>query len=300
MKTKTTKKTNRQPDHKFTLPPSYDAGITDAGKSRGFRNKLQDWQVVIAFELHPDVMHLETPPGYFLRGEVYAGLLENCTPPKPDFMLPCRGWESRGYYVADASGRFYLTRSGGWTHGAASPDNWWPTAQDAAAAVVHFRLESAGRVSSAEKSAAPIRARQAKNNHSPDQPAGPVRAFYHLSRAWYGTACLKDRNVTDSVTFGLYHRDGGTTGEMSVEWIPLEAGKPDSPLLNVFSDAWAVLATFQDVIKELGQCNGQAITPEQFCAILIAAGFEDFTETDEPGKAVAAANNSELGTHPSK
>lgn len=115
----------------------------------------------------------------------------------------------------------------------------------------------------------------------------PIRSYHHLSRAWYGPACMAGSKpeYIDEVTFGLYWGDdGGTRGEMSMRWTRL-GGTPTAQL-RVFDDAWAVLAGFTDVIAALGKhdkgngvhrSGGPTITPLEFCALLDICGFKDIT-----------------------
>lgn len=107
---------------------------------------------------------------------------------------------------------------------------------------------------------------------------GDNRGFYHLSRAWYGEVILENHahDFVDEVMFGYYSGGGGTSGEMRMLWRNL-GGKP-TPQLEVFSDAWSALATFGDVIAELGKRDG--ITPPDFCALLLACGFTDLTPAE--------------------
>lgn len=111
-----------------------------------------------------------------------------------------------------------------------------------------------------------------KKNHK-----GMIKGFTQLSRAWYGPVNLKCLNKIDEITFGFYSLEGGTTGEMSMDWVKLE-GKI-VPELSVFSDAWSALAHFHDLIDLLGEHDDEDPTPEQFCKYLLACGFQDRTET---------------------
>ncbi len=109
-----------------------------------------------------------------------------------------------------------------------------------------------------------------------------VRAFTHLARAWYAETHprlgLADR-VVDEVMFGWYVPDGGARAQMAMRWYQLGNGPP-TPRLEVFCDAWHALATFGDVIAALAPHDDHDITPEEFCAILVACGFEDWTEEE--------------------
>jgi hypothetical protein len=108
---------------------------------------------------------------------------------------------------------------------------------------------------------------------------GCVRAFYHLSEAWYAEA-NRSSEYTDDVTFGMFAIEGGTTGEMAVRW--QELGGKSVPQLRVFDDGWSALATFTDLIVELGKFDDRNITPKDFCALLIRLGFEDQTPRQNP------------------
>ena len=111
-----------------------------------------------------------------------------------------------------------------------------------------------------------------KNKHE-----GTSRGFRHLSRAWYGESSLKNADYVDAVTFGFYNSQGGTTGEMTVNWVYL--GGEIIPKLTVYSDAWSALSQFHDLIDVLGIHDNEDSTPEQFCQFLLECGFVDMTET---------------------
>ena len=108
---------------------------------------------------------------------------------------------------------------------------------------------------------------------------GSVRGFYHLSKAWYGKGCLESSDILDEVMFGFYHKDGGTTGEMSMRW--KELGGKEVPKLEVFDDGWHALNEFKDVIQKLADVDNLNINPEQFCEILLDCGFENLTPEKE-------------------
>lgn len=111
---------------------------------------------------------------------------------------------------------------------------------------------------------------------------GSAKGFHHLSRAWYADACMKagrGKDVADEVTFGFYHPDGGTSGEMTIFWEYL--GGKITPYLKVWNDAWHTLYQFCDVLKEMSDVDDDDISPEQFCAILLKCGFQDMTATKQ-------------------
>jgi hypothetical protein len=102
------------------------------------------------------------------------------------------------------------------------------------------------------------------------------RGYYRSSKAWYAKYdVVKDQEIW----FGMYHPEGGTTGEMSLKWIVLD-NKP-TPLLECFDDAWDVLAMFSDVITEMAKVENQDITEEQFVELLNKCGFKDLTQYEK-------------------
>jgi len=88
------------------------------------------------------------------------------------------------------------------------------------------------------------------------------RGFYWSSKAWW------DRGYRD-ITFGVFDGDGCTGGEMRIEWTSF------GPQLQVFSDGWAVLATFGDLLEKMAKVADP--TEEDFVKILLECGFEDLT-----------------------
>lgn len=105
-----------------------------------------------------------------------------------------------------------------------------------------------------------------------------VRAFSQASRAWYSKAILAHGDI-DSITFGFYHKEGGTTGEMTMEWIRL--GGRMTPKLTVFDDAWNALNEFKDLLIQMAEVDSLDVSPEVFRQMLLACGFEDRTQTIE-------------------
>ena len=108
------------------------------------------------------------------------------------------------------------------------------------------------------------------NNHE-----GCIRGFYNSSEAWYSKmegAYPHDKEVM----FGWYVPNEGTTGEMGMRWH--ELGNNSVPRLEVFNDAWNALFTFADVLEALADCDGENITPKQFCELLLSLGFVDITK----------------------
>lgn len=102
---------------------------------------------------------------------------------------------------------------------------------------------------------------------------GCIRAYHRQSKSWYKDSV---RNENLSVNFGMYHPEGGSSGEMKMEWIELGREIP-YPQLKVFDDGWSALGLFPDLIQELAKVDSENINDDQFCEILDRLGFEDMT-----------------------
>lgn len=103
-----------------------------------------------------------------------------------------------------------------------------------------------------------------------------TKGFTQLSKTWYGDANLKCLNVIDEVTFGFYSKEGGISGEITVDWENL-CGKV-IPKIEIFSDAWVILTQFFDLINLLGEHDSEDPSPEEFCKYLLKCGFIDMSE----------------------
>ena len=115
-------------------------------------------------------------------------------------------------------------------------------------------------------------------------PAEAIRAFYRSTEAWYGPSPWIDNDIY----FGLYSPEGGTYGEMSIEWIELEGRQV--PKLQVYDDAWYLLEEFYDVLKWLADHSNHDVTPEEVMAGLLSHGFKDQTEREAPGQVPSLTN----------
>jgi hypothetical protein len=99
-----------------------------------------------------------------------------------------------------------------------------------------------------------------------------IRGFKWSNKAWYA----EENGIKNGlVHFGIYSLEGGTTGEMCMEWIDL--GGKNVPTLNVFNDAWENLAGFKDIIDVLGSLDGKNITDADFVEMLQDHDFTDLT-----------------------
>lgn len=106
---------------------------------------------------------------------------------------------------------------------------------------------------------------------------GQIRAFYHLSEAWYADANLWNAGYTDEVMIGFYGANGdeGTSGEFGVRWKQL--GSHVTPRLEVYDDSWETLTHFKDVLEAMAEVDGEDITPRDFCQMLLSHGLKDLT-----------------------
>ena len=75
--------------------------------------------------------------------------------------------------------------------------------------------------------------------------------------------------ATEQIYIGLYHIDGGTAGELCIQW------GNHSPLLHVYQADWKALYSMQDVLNLLAELDGKEITPEKFIKKLKALGFRE-------------------------
>jgi hypothetical protein len=99
---------------------------------------------------------------------------------------------------------------------------------------------------------------------------GCIRGFHWFNRAWYAPS-LTD----ESISFGMYEPNCGTSGEMMMVWHKLSGGKV--PRLECFDDGWNALSLFTDLIQKLGEHDDKNISQEQFVKILLDCGFADMT-----------------------
>lgn len=101
------------------------------------------------------------------------------------------------------------------------------------------------------------------------------RGYVLAHKAWYAAP---NRITLPRITFGLYPGGGneGTVGEMELQWQDFGPGHPPAPLLRVYSDAFVVLRSFQDLLTQLPEL-GEDFSPDQFVTLLDALGFRDLT-----------------------
>ena len=106
--------------------------------------------------------------------------------------------------------------------------------------------------------------------------AKPVRGFTIFTESTFAASVPIGPGCAEEITIGLYHADGGTTGEFSVCW--LKIGDKIFPRLEAHTDSWSALLLFADVLKTVGATShSNPITPREFVATLTQLGVVDLT-----------------------
>lgn len=99
-----------------------------------------------------------------------------------------------------------------------------------------------------------------------------TRGYYRFSKDWYAT----DRDwAKPTIMVGLYHPDGGTAGEISIEWENIKGQQV--PKLSAYDDGWKALSSFDNLLREMAGWDNKNITEEQFVQLLDKTGFTDLT-----------------------
>ena len=107
--------------------------------------------------------------------------------------------------------------------------------------------------------------------------AGCKRGFTQLSNSWFGRACLAgSKDIVDEFMVGMYHPDGGTSGEFSFTWEVLMGDI--SIKMQAYNDSWSALSQFSDLLDKMSEIDDQNISPKEFAELLTTLGIEDMTE----------------------
>lgn len=102
-----------------------------------------------------------------------------------------------------------------------------------------------------------------------------------MSKSYYADVC-KNPKYLDEFTIGMYHPDGGTSGEFDVIWEMV--GMRWTPRLRAFGDSWSALSKFHDLLYAMAESDddGADLTPDEFEDILFALDIECKTPTERP------------------
>jgi len=103
----------------------------------------------------------------------------------------------------------------------------------------------------------------------------PIKGFHIFSRAHYARA-----GQPKEIMIGLYHSEGGTSGEFAIRWHDIGSQK-SFPRLEIFDDAWKVFFDMPELCG-LSTLTGKNADEQQIIDFLIAAGFKDLTRYDGP------------------
>ncbi len=108
---------------------------------------------------------------------------------------------------------------------------------------------------------------------------GCIRGFYRSTKAYYATFYTDDDGTVKptypvDIMIGMYHPDGGSSGEFSIEW-----DDKLGPRLKVWCDGWSALYRhFLDVLKELEKWDDEEPTEEEVANLLLSLGVHDLTK----------------------
>ena len=107
---------------------------------------------------------------------------------------------------------------------------------------------------------------------------GCIRGYHRTSKAYYA----KSMKENIEINFGMFHPKGGTSGEMTMEWIEISGTLYAQ--LKSFEDSWSALSSFPDLIERMGKVDGEKIQEEEFAKMLDECGFKDLTVYESPHK----------------
>lgn len=101
--------------------------------------------------------------------------------------------------------------------------------------------------------------------------------FYHFTKAGHDINNLP-KGAVDEMSFSVYEKDtySSVGAEFMIRWYVL-GRNGIAPRLEVFSDSWALLAEFKDLLDYLVEHNGEHISPEELTVALVSMGVVDKT-----------------------
>ena len=106
---------------------------------------------------------------------------------------------------------------------------------------------------------------------------GCKRAYERSSKAFYAKSLPTE---TIKVMVGMYHPEGGTSGEFEFDWVDL-GSHGLCARLKCFDDAWDALAQFKDLLHKMAEIDEQNIQEPEFCKILDELGIVDITQYEQ-------------------
>jgi hypothetical protein len=110
------------------------------------------------------------------------------------------------------------------------------------------------------------------------------KQYIHTTSAWYGPILQQEAEWEDEIIFGCCMPNGDQMREVRLRWYRLEADQPLIPRLELFDDAWGMLATWPDVWAALATIQSLRLSPDACCALLKRLGFVDRTPRQGPAE----------------
>jgi hypothetical protein len=108
------------------------------------------------------------------------------------------------------------------------------------------------------------------------------RQYIHTTRAWYGPILRQEAEWEDEIIFSCCMPDGDPLREVRLRWYRLEADQPPVPRLELFDDAWGMLAVWPDVWAALAAIQSLRLPSNACCALLERLDFVDRTPRQAP------------------
>lgn len=102
---------------------------------------------------------------------------------------------------------------------------------------------------------------------------GCKRAYIRSSKVHYAQFSPRE---TEKVMVGMYHPEGGTSGEFEFEWVGKGCAR-----LKAFEDSWSALWLFKDLLEKMSEIDSEKIQEPEFCQLLDSLGIIDITEYEQ-------------------
>lgn len=103
------------------------------------------------------------------------------------------------------------------------------------------------------------------------------RGFVSFSRSWYSEHLPTRIGEIDSITIEVDELDGDIWGEFEILWVSIGNGEIASKI-SIFDGCWNAFFHCTDLIEKMKEIDGQNISSNDFCKMLVELGFEDLTE----------------------
>lgn len=120
------------------------------------------------------------------------------------------------------------------------------------------------------------------------------RGFSYYNETWYRASRPLREGVVHEMTVGVYHEEGGTTGEFSLRWYDLSSSfgqrRPPSLRIEAFDDSFEALTDmgdFLDYLRSVARSGSEgqrvgSVSPQEVMEALKKLGFKDQTAREVP------------------